>query len=212
MNWLENLHAARVHPRRIRVLAAAAARLLPPGAHVLDIGCGDGLMAATLAALRPDISIVGVEVAPRSGCHISVTAFDGRRVPFPDGSFDAVLLVDVLHHTVDPSVLLREAARVARQAVLLKDHARTGLGAGPTLRFMDGMGNRRHGVALPYNYLSPSAWTALFSACGLVVETRDPLPTLYPFPANLIFGRDLHFFARLRPPLPSIGGLPSYPR
>lgn len=199
MNWLEHLHSARVHPRRIRVLATVAARLLPPAARVLDIGCGDGRLAATLANLRPDISISGVEIAPRAGCAIPVAAFDGNHLPFSDADFDAALLVDVLHHTDDPSVLLREATRITRTAVLLKDHDRTGLGAGPTLRFMDAMGNRRHGVALPYNYLSPSAWTALFAACRLTVETRDPLPQLYPFPANLVFGRDLHFFARLRP-------------
>lgn len=212
MSWLDRLHATRVHTRRVRVLAAAAARLLPARARVLDVGCGDGLLAATLAAVRSDLSLVGVEIAPRAGCRIPVTGFNGRDLPFAYDSFDAVLVVDVLHHIEDPVVLLREAARVARGVVVLKDHLRTGLGAQLTLRLMDEIANRRHGIALPFNYLSPAEWDRLFAACALEIESRDPLPQLYPFPASLVFGRQLHFFARLRRRAASSGGLAAQPR
>lgn len=197
MNWLDRYHASRVHTRRVRVLAETAARLLPPRLRVLDVGCGDGWLAATLARLRPDLAITGVEVAPRAGCHIPVTAFDGRTLPFADGSFDATLIVDVLHHTTAPAVLFQEVTRVARTTVLLKDHLREGWGAQATLRFMDEVGNRRHGVPLPFNYLNRAEWNGLFAGCRLTIEEMDPLRTLYPFPGRLVFGRGLHFFARL---------------
>lgn len=198
MNWLERCHDARVHTRRVRVLAGAAARELLPNFSVLDIGCGDGQLAATLLGLRPDLTVQGAEISPRPGCRIPVENFDGRRLPFADGSFDATLMVDVLHHTGDPGALVNEAARVARNIVLVKDHFREGVAAGATLRFMDKIGNRRHGVALPFNYLSRSEWNALWRRCGLEIESSDPLRRLYPFPLNLIFGRGLHFLARLR--------------
>jgi SAM-dependent methyltransferase len=197
MNWIERWHGRHVHSRRVKVLAQAAANLLPPRARVLDIGCGDGRLAVVLGSLRPDLAIVGAEVLPRPDCAIPVTAFDGARLPFADDSFDAALLVDVLHHTTDPAVLLREAVRVARQAVILKDHFREGLGAQATLRFMDTVGNRRHGVALPFNYLSRGEWNALFARCGVNAAASDPLRRLYPFPANFVFGRGLHFMDRL---------------
>ena len=198
MNWSERWHASHVHPRRVRVLAETAARLLPPGLAVLDIGCGDGRLAATLAQLRPDLSVTGAEIAPRPHCAIPVVAFDGCRLPVADGSFGAALIVDVLHHTENPGVLLREAARVAHDLVLLKDHLREGFGASATLRFMDKISNRRHGIALPFNYLDQAAWARLFADCGLIVEQSDPVRRLYPFPASIVFGRRLHFFARLR--------------
>lgn len=198
MNLIEHVHDARVHGRRVRVLAATAARLLPARPlRVLDVGCGDGQLAALLMQLRPDIELVGVEFAPRPNCAIPVTAFDGRTLPFADGSFDVVMFVDVLHHTEEPRVLLREAARVARTAVLLKDHLRDGFAAQATLKFMDDVGNRRHGVVLPYNYLSHAEWIGLWSECGLVPKETDAVAGLYPFPANLIFGRGLHLFTRL---------------
>lgn len=198
MNLVDRYHSARVHTRRVRVLAATAARLLPPGPlRLLDIGCGDGLLAATLGQLRPDVTITGVELTPRAGCRIPVTAFDGRTLPFADGSHDAAMMVDVLHHTTDASVLMREAARVARRAVLIKDHLSETRWAHARLRYMDRVGNRLHDVALPYNYLNEATWRRLWRECGLAPEAWDRVPELYPFPANLVFGRGLHFFARL---------------
>jgi hypothetical protein len=108
-----------------------------------------------------------------------------------------VLFVDVLHHTTDPDVLLREACRVTRQVVLIKDHTRNGLLAGTTLRLMDWVGNAHHGVALPYNYWTRREWMDALERLGLRIELWDGRPRLYPRPANWIFGRSLHFIARL---------------
>lgn len=198
MNLIEGIHDSRVHTRRTRVLAGAASLMLPPGLRILDVGCGDGLFASTLSRLRPDLEVAGAELAPRANCLIPAVAFDGEHLPFADGEFGACVLIDVLHHAAAPVALLREAARVGGGRVLLKDHNRTGLAAGPILRLMDKVGNRRHGVALPYTYLSPAEWERAFEECGLEVEQTDPLRRLYPFPASLVFGRRLHFMALLR--------------
>ena len=61
-----------------------------------------------------------------------------------------------------PRQLLREAVRVARRGLLIKDHTLTGFLAGPTLRLMDRVGNQRHGVALPYNYWTQQQWLRNF--------------------------------------------------
>lgn len=198
MNVLEHLHETRVHVRRVRVLATAAARLLPAGArYLLDIGCGDGALGAGLARQRPELDVRGVEVAVRKHTAIPVQAFDGRTLPCADQSHDAVMLVDVLHHTTQPAVLLREAVRVARRWILLKDHDADGFAAHATLQFMDRVGNRRHGVVRPHHYLTRAQWSVLFAEFKLRVVQHDSLPQLYPFPVNLVFGRRLHFFALL---------------
>jgi SAM-dependent methyltransferase len=198
MRWIDDLHASRVHGRRTRILAERASRLLAPNLRVLDVGCGDGLFGATLAKLRPDLVIQGAEVLPREGCMIPAVAFDGRSLPFESGSFDACLLIDVLHHTLVPGSLLSETARVCSGQIVIKDHLREGFAAGPCLHFMDVVGNRRHGVALPFNYLDSGEWRQVFADCNLAVVERDPISDLYPFPANLVFGRRLNFMALLR--------------
>lgn len=197
MPFLDTLHGRHVFQRRVRVLSSHLAQVLPRDASVLDVGCGDGLIAQCILKIRPDLQLRGLDVLIRPHTHIPVDRFDGHTLPHADQSFDCVLFVDVLHHTPDALRLLREAARVARRAVVLKDHTRDGLLAGSTLRFMDWVGNARHGVALPYNYWNSDQWHRAFHTLGLnVAEWRGHLD-LYPAPASLIFERSLHFIARL---------------
>jgi SAM-dependent methyltransferase len=142
------------------------------------------------------LQVRGVDVLVRRQTQIPVEAFDGRRLPYADSTFDAALIVDVLHHTDDPAELLREAARVA-PVVVVKDHLADPILAVSRLRFMDWVGNARHGVRLPYNYWTRARWDEAFRVLGLSVETwRSPLG-LYPWPASWIFDRGLHFAARL---------------
>jgi ubiquinone/menaquinone biosynthesis C-methylase UbiE len=110
---LQVAHARMVFGRRVRVLADILSARIPQGSAVLDIGCGDGTIGNLLAEQGSEISIEGVEFAPRPQCRIRCRAFDGAKLPFPDWTFDVCLFVDVLHHTDDPTILLREARRVA---------------------------------------------------------------------------------------------------
>ena len=96
--------------------------------------------------------------------------------------------------------LLREAVRVARQAILIKDHLVEGPFAHSTLRLMDWVGNARHGVPLPYNYWTLAEWHRAFDKLGLNINFWESNLRLYPFPADLIFGRSLHFVALLGMP------------
>jgi SAM-dependent methyltransferase len=197
MSVVGTLHQRGVFERRVRVLANTLALLVPERVTVLDVGCGDGSLDEALAALRPDLRIQGIDVLARPAARIPVTPYDGETIPFADKSFDVVQFVDVLHHTLDPHALLREARRVARRAIVLKDHGCDGILAGPTLRFMDWAGNAHHGVALPYNYWPARRWREAFDELDLFVEAWEGRLGLYPFPFSLVFERALHFATRL---------------
>ena len=193
-------HGTAIFPRRARVLAAAISELLPREASVLDVGSGDGTIAAQWMQARPDLRVEGIDVLVRPDTKIPVRAFDGRTIPYPDRSFDVVSFVDVLHHADDAARLLREAARVARHSVVIKDHYAENRLDRATLALMDWVANAHHGVALPYHYWSRAEWQRAFAAAALSVdELRTKLP-LYPFPFSMVFGRGLHFVARLRTP------------
>lgn len=194
---LNAVHGRLIFGRRVEVLAKALTAAIPTGGSVLDLGCGDGQVAVGMMALRPDLAVTGVDVLVRPVTRIPVTLYDGAVLPFADGRFDYVTIVDVLHHTDDPAAVLREAARVGRRGVVIKDHLRQGLLAGPTLRLMDWVGNRGHDVRLPYNYLDQAQWNGVFAQAGLAVAARQNRLGLYPMPLNWAFERDLHFVARL---------------
>lgn len=196
---LNRAHDSVIFGRRVKVLSAALATAIPQGGTVLDLGCGDGQVALGLMALRPDLSVTGVDVLLRPVTHIPVTLYDGQRLPFADGSVDYVTIVDVLHHTDDPAAVLAEARRVARLGVVVKDHLREGFLAGPTLRLMDWVGNRGHDVRLPYNYLDSAQWADAVGRAGLVRTSWNDELGLYAAPLHWAFERKLHFVALLTP-------------
>lgn len=194
---IESIHQGYVFPRRVRILTQHMAELAPQGASILDVGCGDGLLDQLLEQQRPDLSVRGIEVLIRKKTYRPIEVYDGKRIPFGPKSFDAVMMINVLHHTEDPLEVLRQAATVARKCILLKDHTRDGLLAGATLRFMDDVGNARHGVALPYNYWTYRQWMDACEKLQLKVAVWQPKVGLYPWWADWAFGRTLQFVARL---------------
>lgn len=197
MKFTDRIHGRYIENRRAGVLAKWLAELIPPGFQLLDVGCGDGLITQLVAKARPDITVRGLDVLERDHSYIPVMSFDGEVIPYDDATFDGVMFVDVLHHTQNPMVLLREATRVARKIIVIKDHLLDGLLAGSTLRFMDKVGNTRHSVSLPYNYWSHRTWLEAFRTLDLQIDTWATSLGLYPWPATWIFDRSLHFISRL---------------
>ena len=195
---LRKVHARFVHKRRIGVLAHHLCEFLKPGWQILDVGCGDGKLDSILGTLVPRLQIRGVEVVVRENCSIACDSYDGVHLPFPDKSFDACVIVDVLHHATDPLALLMDARRVSRDCVLIKDHFAESAIDHWTLRLMDWVGSRPHGVRTLYRYRSHSEWQELYDCAGVVpISTMRDIP-LYPAPFSMIFGRGLHFVSLLR--------------
>ena len=197
MNIIETLHASYIPARRISRLSTLLAAQLPPDARVLDVGCGDGSLARLLSEKRPDIHIRGIDVLVRSHVEIPVEAFDGLTIPMSDHSFDVLMFVDVLHHANDAMALLREAARVSRASILIKDHLCDSVMSGHLLKFMDRVGNERNGVALPFNYWQKKQWADAFRQTGLRTTYWSETLKLYPIWGDWLFGGGLHFLAQL---------------
>jgi SAM-dependent methyltransferase len=191
------MHGKLVHQRRVAVLVERVKAMLPASSTLLDVGCGDGTIAKHLSQTVPGLTVTGVEYAPRGNCAIPCAGFDGVHLPFPDKSFDGCMFIDVLHHSLDPLSILRDAARVCRSFILIKDHLAENALDYWTLRLMDWVGNRPHGVVLPYAYLSLEQWEKLYRDVGLTEQKVNRVITLYPPPFSFIFGRNLHFISVL---------------
>jgi glycosyltransferase involved in cell wall biosynthesis/SAM-dependent methyltransferase len=109
-------------PRRI-MLGSVLARmrsLAAPG-RLLDVGCGGGhlVQAARDEGWRTtgaDLSHQACAIAAAAG---PVVQADARALPFAGATFDALTLVNVLDHTINPLLVVREAARVLRPGGLL---------------------------------------------------------------------------------------------
>jgi ubiquinone/menaquinone biosynthesis C-methylase UbiE len=99
---------------------------------VLDVGTGTGRGLRHLLDRHEGIDAQGVEPvramisqAEENGVPPGrIVEADGDRLPFDDGSFDAVCELGVLHHVAEPNRVVAEMARVARRAVFLSDNNR----------------------------------------------------------------------------------------
>jgi SAM-dependent methyltransferase len=111
-------HIARAESR-----GEALMERLPRNGRILEVGCGTGgLLAAAAKARR---SITGVDIASRwlivarrrltdHGLSVPLIAASAESLPWPDDSFDVVVADSLLEHLDEPSLALREWARVVR--------------------------------------------------------------------------------------------------
>jgi SAM-dependent methyltransferase len=155
-------------------------RLLPDGpCALLDVGAGDGSLGLAFQTFRPQTTMVGLEVAVRTATRpgARILPFDGRAIPFTDGSFDVALLSNVLHHASDADALMREVRRVTRKRIIVKDHLSSGRIDDLKLAALDVMGNLRLGAQVGAIYLSQERWAELFGSLPSVrVSTFRNLP------------------------------------
>ncbi|HSU21238.1 methionine biosynthesis protein MetW [Comamonadaceae bacterium OTU4NAUVB1] len=105
-------------------LQRLVARLVPEGARVLDLGCGDGALLDLLQRER-GCTGYGVEIADgnvlqcvRRGVDVLQLNLDEGLAMFDDASFDVVLQIDTLQHLRNAEVMLRETARVGRLGIV----------------------------------------------------------------------------------------------
>lgn len=196
---LVGYHHRTIHVPRVRRLIRALGREIRTAESVLDVGCGDGSIAQGVAAVVGASRVCGVDVKLRPEVLIDARAYDGRGLPYDDQSFEVVLLSDVLHHAEAPEQVLREGLRVARRAVVVKDHLAFGPLSRLVLLAMDRVGNAGPEVAVPGRYFELSEWFELVRAAGgRIANLRWPV-RIHDLPWRLVTRSELQFVARVEP-------------
>jgi ubiquinone/menaquinone biosynthesis C-methylase UbiE len=196
---MEKLHYKLAYQPRLEALVSTFAPKLQTGDRVLDVGCGQGMLGAALAARVPGIHVEGIETYPRGGEPIRVTKYDGKAFPFDDNAFDVVIIADVLHHDTQPIEVLRECARVAGRLVIIKDHLRGGWWSQSRISLLDWLANAPHGVPCLYKYWSLAEWGVMQRSAGLETESQITSMRLYHWLLEPIFGGALHIVTFARP-------------
>jgi 2-polyprenyl-3-methyl-5-hydroxy-6-metoxy-1,4-benzoquinol methylase len=90
------------------------------GSRVLEVGCGAGLLGEYFS--QQGARFFGVDLALSAVSQFSQSSpircfpvvADATLLPFPTGSFDLLLCMEVLEHTLEPGALLDECFRVVR--------------------------------------------------------------------------------------------------
>ena len=106
------------------LMIQAIARLVPQGARVLDLGCGDGALLAHLqqhqgcTGYGVELSDANVHACVQRGVNVLQLNLDEGLSLFADQSFDVVLQIDTLQHLRNAETMLQETVRVGRVGIV----------------------------------------------------------------------------------------------
>jgi ubiquinone/menaquinone biosynthesis C-methylase UbiE len=160
--------------------------------RILDVGCGTG-QGVKQYADRLGLEPYGIDVVNGNQAPIQFEVYDGLTLPYEDEFFDAVTVVHVLHHAVDPNRLVSEIARVVRRGgrlMIIEDMASSRLQTQLTKAsdlYMNKVrnfwlavtGRRKFDmVRVPMNYevRSYPQWSELFGGNGLNTLALKSIP------------------------------------
>ena len=98
--------------------------LIDKNSHVLDVGCGDGILMEFLAQEKK-VNIRGIEISKTKvqNCIAKgLTIIEGNAEEdlrqFPDKSFDYVILSQTLQAFLNPEKVINELLRIGKQAIV----------------------------------------------------------------------------------------------
>jgi SAM-dependent methyltransferase len=179
------------HAGFVPVLGASIlAQLAPsPGERILDIGCGDGVLTADIAA--SGVAVVGIDASPEMTAAarargLDARTIDARALPF-EREFDAVFSNAALHWIREADAVLAGAARALK----------------PGGRFVVEFGGHMnvaaivvairavfaaHGIPFnsPWYYPTPDEYRARLEAHGFEVRDIRLFPRPTPLPTGMI--------------------------
>ena len=137
---------------------------------LLDLGCGDMILTEFIHHYS-QLKVTGIDTVDSNLSRLPVKLYDGKRIPFPDKTFDATMVAYVLHHCRDISAVLSEMKRVTTRKLIVFEEVYERGPSRQLLKLHD-CGNRLLSTRMniPCNFLRIGQWYELFESVGLKVE------------------------------------------
>ena len=188
-DWDADLYAR--HAGFVPELGAAVLELLAPvpGEAILDLGCGDGVLSARIAAAGARVT--GLEPDPAMAARarergITVLEQDAHD-SFGSVPYDAIFSNAALHWMRDPTRVLRHARTALKPGGrLVAEQGGFGNVAAVVTALTASLEAAAHPVPpFPWDFPTPGAQAARLEAAGFAVETIALIPRPTPLPTGM---------------------------
>jgi len=179
-------------------LAEARGRLVPPaarpGAVLLDLGCGAGLLAPHVAGKgyrHVGVDLVGSALEQAAAHGVEAVRADVTRLPVADASVDVVSAGEVLEHVRDWRPAVREACRVLRPGgvLVLDTLADTLLCRIVAVHLAERVPAAPRGIHDPELFVDPAELVRECARNGVTLRTRGIRPQVWPMLRWALAGR-----------------------
>lgn len=146
---------------------------------IVDIGTGSGGLARSL--IQKGYVVTPVDVINKTTyTEIKPLIYNGTKLPFPDKTFDASLLITVLHHCKNPEQVFEEALRVSSKKMIILEDVYSNCLMKHLTWFMDSLLNMEF-KGHPHSNKSEEEWEALFATHNLKIVKKTKTKILIFF-------------------------------
>lgn len=184
------------------------ADLIPStGVRVLDVGCGEGTTGALLKSRGIAREVHGIELVEAAAARaagrldsVTVGNIEQMDIPFEPGSFDVIVITEVLEHLVDPWQAVRRLQTYLRDGgciIASMPNVRNFHVLWPLLfagkwEYQDsGILDRTH-----LRFFTKSSMIELFTQAGLCIDVIEPILYRAKYINRLLFNMPEEFLAR----------------
>lgn len=108
----------KIYQRAAEKMCRECQGFIEKGVKILDLGCGSAIAGRIFQDFFK-AEILGIDIVDKRVEKIPFRIYDGKNIPFPEKSFDVILINYVLHHVENQKTLLIEAKRVAKDKIII---------------------------------------------------------------------------------------------
>lgn len=163
MNLIRQLQFKILSNRAVKIVEEIETYLI--GEEILDVGSGGGTIARILKS--GNFSVTTLDIANKSHYEEEKPIiYSGEKFPFDNKTFDTSLILSVLHHVGDPVNLLKEAKRVSRKRIIIKEDIYRNKIELVLTKVADSIVNFEF-FKHPHNNLNDSQWKKIFKQLNL---------------------------------------------